>query len=239
MYLGICEDNINELERLKAVLNDYRTPDGGKTRFTCFTSGIELISSMENNAYDALILDILMPGLTGMEAARDIRAVNETVPIVFLTSSPEFAVESYRVNAYDYLLKPVEQAGLCKVLNKIYCETASTEDSLLIETPKSLFKLAFGSIEFVEVRNRTVLFHTADGEERSVPGRLSDFEDLLLTRSEFFKAHRSYIVNFNLVKSLEQKDFVTLSGKKVPVSRNLIKDAHDLFVKHLHTSLRA
>ncbi len=240
MYIGICEDNLKELERLEAVLRDYRTPDGRELRYQCFKSSFELISAMEKNAYDALIMDILMPGLNGMEAAHDIREHNESIPIIFLTSSPEFAVESYRIKAYDYLLKPVDADRLYNTLNSLYIGLLRTaEEVLAIETPRAVYSLAFNTIEFLEVNNRTLTFHTSDGGEKSVTGRLSDFEERLLSHPGFYKVHRSFIVNFDLMQTLEGNSFVSLSGKIVPISRLLAKNVHDEFIRRLHTNMRA
>ncbi|MCR5521528.1 MAG: LytTR family DNA-binding domain-containing protein [Lachnospiraceae bacterium] len=239
MNIGICEDNKIELEKLEAVLGGYKTPDGGRLCYQCFKSSFELISSMEKNAYDALIMDILMPGLNGMEAAHDIRVHNEAVPIIFLTSSPEFAVESYSVMAYDYILKPVDPTRLYATLNRIYSDLGINPDTLSIETPKAIFRLSYNSIDFVEVSNRTLTFHLTDGSDRSVTGRLSDFEDRLLSRPGFCKVHRAFIVNLDFMRSLESKEFISLSGKSIPISRNLTKEVHDAFVKRLHDNLRS
>ena len=75
---------------------------------------------MQKENYDVLLLDIIMPGLNGIGAAREIRENDRSIPIIFLTSSPEFAVESYRVRAFDYLLKPVNGEELFRSLDNIY-----------------------------------------------------------------------------------------------------------------------
>ncbi|MCR5830155.1 MAG: LytTR family DNA-binding domain-containing protein [Lachnospiraceae bacterium] len=238
MFIGICEDNKKELERLENLLRDYRTPGGNEIRFRSFAGSFDLIDSMSVNAYDALILDILMPGQSGVDAARDIRVRDQAIPIVFLTSSPEFAVESYRVNAYDYILKPVVKDRLYETLDRIYGIIASSEELLSVDTPKSVFRIAYNTIEFIEVNNRTITFHTSDGKEKSVSGHLFDFEEVLVSRPEFLKVHRSFVVNLNLMKSLENKEFTALSGKTVPISRNLVTEVRDSFVKHLHGTIR-
>ncbi len=73
---------------------------------------MDLLASMERENYDLLFLDVLMPGLSGIQAAREIRQKNENIKIVFLTSSPEYAVESYSVQATNYLLKPATEERL-------------------------------------------------------------------------------------------------------------------------------
>lgn len=104
MVVAICDDDLRELSILRTYLEEYRTPLGEHLILDSFQNGVGLIQALKSKQYDLLIIDILMPVMTGMEAAQEIRINNDYTPIIFLTSSPEFAVESYRVRAYDYLV---------------------------------------------------------------------------------------------------------------------------------------
>ena len=93
---------------LLSFLEEYRLTRDGSLTYDIFTNATDLLETIPVHHFDLLLLDILMPGITGMDAAREIRQTNSTIPIIFLTSSSEYAVESYRVNAADYLLKPLD-----------------------------------------------------------------------------------------------------------------------------------
>ena len=239
MKIAICEDNTRQQNILTAALDAYRTPDGEHVQYDVYPNGLELLASKNTHLYDVLLLDILMPGFTGIETAKEIRESNEKIPIIFLTTSQEFAVESYRVHAFDYLMKPVDQKALFATLDKAYAMTETTlEKSIMLQTPKAIYVLSLSQIEFVEVSNRTLSFHLIDGTIKSISGRLSDYENTLLNYPEFLKIHRSYIINMDLMKALKQKSFITLTGNEVPISRNLLPVIQKRYIEHLHSAIR-
>lgn len=239
MKIAICEDDTTQQNILTAALDSYRTPAGEHVQYDVYRNGLDLLASINTHPYDVLLLDILMPGFTGIETAREIRESNEKIPIIFLTTSQEFAVESYRVHAFDYLMKPVDQNALFETLDRAYAVTESTlEKSILIQTAKAVYVLSLSQIEFVEINNRTLSFHLIDGTVKSISGRLSDYEDALLRHPEFLKIHRSYIINMDLMKALNQKSFITLTGNEVPISRNLLPAIQKRYIEHLHSAIR-
>lgn len=239
MKIAICEDDTTQQNILTAALDSYRTPAGEHVQYDVYRNGLDLLASINTHLYDVLLLDILMPGFTGIETAREIRESNEKIPIIFLTTSQEFAVESYRVHAFDYLMKPVDQKTLFETLDRVYAVTESTlENSIMVQTAKAVYVISLSQIEFVEINNRTLSFHLIDGTVKSIAGRLSDYEDALLKHPEFLKIHRSYIINMDFMKGLNQKSFITLTGNEVPISRNLLPAIQKRYIEHLHSVIR-
>ncbi|MGN0306222.1 MAG: LytR/AlgR family response regulator transcription factor [Lachnospiraceae bacterium] len=239
MKIAICEDDTRQQNILTAALDSYRTPAGEYIQYDVYPNGLELLASKTIQLYDILLLDILMPGFTGIQTAREIRETNEKIPIIFLTNSQEFAVESYRVHAFDYLMKPIDQKALFKTLDKAYAMTETTlEKSIILQASKAIYVLSLSQIEFVEVSNRTLSFHLIDGTVKSITGRLSDYENTLLSHPEFLKIHRSYLINMDLMKALKQKSFITLTGDEVPISRNLLHIVQKQYIEHLHSAIR-
>ena len=148
MKLAICDDNKNQLHSIAQMLERYVTPEGEKVRYDLYGNALDLVSNLPSGRYDALLMDILMPGLNGIEAARDIRQINEDIPILFLTSSPEFAVDSYRVHAFDYLMKPVDEAELFKGLNRIFAiKKELVSHMLTIQNAKELHVISLSQLE--------------------------------------------------------------------------------------------
>lgn len=239
MKIAICEDDTRQQNILTAALDSYRTPADEYIQYDVYPNGLDLLASKTIQLYDILLLDILMPGFTGIQTAREIRETNEKIPIIFLTNSQEFAVESYRVHAFDYLMKPIDQKALFKTLDKAYAMTETTlEKSIILQASKAIYVLSLSQIEFVEVSNRTLSFHLIDGTVKSITGRLSDYENTLLSHPEFLKIHRSYLINMDLMKALKQKSFITLTGDEVPISRNLLHIVQKQYIEHLHSAIR-
>lgn len=239
MKIAICDDNTTQLNILTAALDSYCTPAGEHVQYDVYHNGLDLLESLHTHHYDVLLLDILMPGFTGMDAAKEIRQSNEDIPIIFLTTSQEFAVESYRIHAFDYLMKPVNQEALFETLDRAYAGAAiALEKTITLQTAKAIYVLSLSQIEFVEINNRTLSFHLIDDSVKSILGRLSDYEDSLLKHPEFLKIHRSYIINMDFMKALEQKSFITLTGHEVPISRNLLPTIQKHYIEHLHSAIR-
>ena len=180
-----------------------------------------------------MLLDILMPGVTGMDVAKEIRRSASEIPIIFLTSSREFAVESYRVSAEDYIMKPARKDEIFPALDKQLKKFVLEDSYLTLKTGNGIVKLSFSQIVYVEVINRTVQFILANGEVQDVYGYLADYEELLLSDPLFYKPHRSYVVNLRQVTVLDKKGFVTIVGKTVPVARDAFAKAKAAYMKYL------
>lgn len=231
--IAVCDDNISELTRVAALLGQYREAHAPALHYDVFQSAMELLEAMRQTAYDVLILDILMPGVTGMQAAREIRSFDEAAHIVFLTSSPEFAVESYAVDADSYLLKPCTAEKLFPVLKKLLQRVGQPEQALTLVRHGSVTRLPLARLEVLEICNKKLQFHLEDGSVWEMPGALSDHEAALLNRPEFIKVHRAYIVNMDHIQSLDTHEAVTYAGQHVPVSRLLQAQVREEYLHYL------
>lgn len=219
MRIAICDDDNKDLLQIASLLESYRNSRKVQLSYVSFQNAMDLLASMDIRDYDLILLDMLMPGINGMEAAREIRERNSRVQIVFLTSSPEYAVESYSVRAYYYILKPASEEKFFLILDKLMDDFRKPEDALLLKTQSSVFSLPYGKMEYIEVSAKKLYFYLTDGSMREVTGKLADYEQALLKRPGFMKVHRSYLVNLQWVKELHQGELITVSGRHVPVSR--------------------
>lgn len=219
LKIAICDDDPKDLLQIVSLLESYRHDRKADFYYVSFENATELLASMDRWAYDLLLLDILMPGVSGMQAAREIRQRDSRAEIVFLTSSPEYAVESYSVRAHYYLLKPVTEEKLFPILDRLASDFKKPEDALRITTQGNVFNLPYRKIECVEVIAKKLYFYLIDGSSREISGSLADFEQLLLRKSGFIKVHRSYIINLQWVQELRQREIITAAGRRVPVAR--------------------
>ena len=119
----ICDDSSLVTRQITEYLHAYMQTIPTSLQLYSFSDGHSLISSFQKgNDFDICFLDILMPGFSGMETAREIRHFNTHTRIIFLTSSPEYALESYEVRAYDYILKPVTPERMNRLMNEVLKE---------------------------------------------------------------------------------------------------------------------
>ena len=235
LKIAVCDDSRELLEKVEKDLHEYENVRNTPVTVHTYTNAMELLDGLKKTDYDILILDIIMPGFTGMQAAHEIRKFNEEIKIIFLTSSKEFAIESYSVGAYYYLLKPVLKEKLFSVLDKVVSEITSKQESCVIYTHMGIVNIPFARIECLEVYNKHLVFHLSDGSTKETRGALTDYENVFLERKEFLKIHRSYILNMDYIHSIEAGEIATYSGKRFPVSRLLAKDIKEHYMNYMFT----
>ena len=235
LKIAVCDDSRELLEKVEKDLHEYESVRNTPVTVHTYTNAVDLLDGLKKTDYDILILDIIMPGFTGMQAAHEIRKFNEEIKIIFLTSSKEFAIESYSVGAYYYLLKPVLKEKLFSVLDKVVSEITSKQESCVIYTHMGIVNIPFARIECLEVYNKHLVFHLSDGSTKETRGALTDYENVFLERKEFLKIHRSYILNMDYIHSIEAGEIATYSGKKFPVSRLLAKDIKERYMNYMFT----
>ena len=234
MRIAVCDDDEGELRRLSTLVGEYALGRERDVACDAFAGAAELIAQVGRRRYDAVLLDIMMPGLDGVEAAREIRAQDADIAIVFLTSSREYGPESYEVGALFYALKPVKEETLYALLDKaLYLRERRPEASLLVASRGGGTRIAYMRIEYVEVVDKSVYFHLVDGSVYEARGTLAAFEEQLLADACFVKPHRSYIVNLRHVSLMENGGLRTGSGVGVPVSRNLYAEVKRAYLDYL------
>lgn len=241
MKIALCEDEKIYIERILDLLKRYHTPDGENVDCDVYQNAVDLVENMQKENYDVLLLDIIMPGLNGIGAAREIRENDRSIPIIFLTSSPEFAVESYRVRAFDYLLKPVNGEELFRSLDDIYAlKQSKKRDGLTVNLSKKggIITISFEEIVYLEVNNKTLSFHLLNGKCMEVNGRISDYENIFLSRKNYLKPHRSFVVNIDYMKSYDHKCFIAITGESIPVARTNAKEVQNRYMEYLHEMIK-
>lgn len=233
MYIALCDDQAEELDALTGLLHTWEAEHGTHLRWQAFRSASELLDAARTERFTLYLLDVLMPGMDGMEAAREIRCFDAAADIVFLTTSPGFAYESYGVRALEYLLKPIRAKLLFPVLDRLYLREQKPQEGLTIKTGSTIVRVPFSALTYVEVNGKHLYFNLNDGQVREVSGAMKDYEDLLLTRPEFMRIHRSYIVNMLQIEELSPAGVRTFSGRDLPVSRLLYPQLQKDYMKLL------
>jgi len=233
MYIAVCDDQIEELEILASLLDQWQKERQTALRVKVFRNAAELLDAARRERFTMYLLDVMMPGTDGLEAAREIRGFDAAADIVFLTSSPGFAYESYSVRALDYLLKPIRAEMLFPLLDRLSLREQKPQEGLKLKCGSTLIRVLFSQLSYVEVNGKHLHFNLTDGSVHEVFGTLREYEALLLGRPEFMRIHRSYIVNMFQAAELSQAGVRTFSGKNLPVSRLLYPQLQKDYMKLL------
>lgn len=234
MRIAVCDDDEREVSRIGKLITEYQISREEFIECHYFTNSIDFLCELRGGEYDLVLMDILMPGTNGIKAAQEIRELDKNVRIIFVSASPEFAVESYSVGAYYYLLKPIAEDSFFALLDKIGGElSAQVEQGFIVKSREGIVRIAFASLAYVEVINKTVFFHLVDGSVREATATLADFEEKLLSRAEFLKTHRSYLVNLGYIQAIDINRVIMKNGNIVPVSRQRRSQVQDAYMNFL------
>lgn len=232
--VAFCDDDISALNKMQGFLDQYCRERSWEITRTVFRSPAELLAVMEQGTrFDVLFLDILMPSQNGIEAAAKIRNYDTNVKIVFLTNSPEFAVQSYTVKAYFYQLKPIREDAFFRVMDGVLEECRQEQGSaLILRCGGAITRIEPERLEFCEVIHRTLLFHLNSGKVMESTGSLDELGRCLAPCGCFLRVHRSYIVNLNYVKNISCRGVTMTSLTEIPIPRGKYNEIKDAFLAY-------
>lgn len=200
-----CDDDVAFLDRLHRMIDRWSTETGTAVDVALVTRGEDLLARHAASRADT------------------------AVRLVFLTSSPEFALESYEVRAFDYLLKPVTYERLAQLLDELSSMRPAATDELVIKTSFGYHALRLSDIEYAEARNKHVVFHLRDGRDIEALESFRSVEDRLEQNAVFFKCHRSYQVNLRNIDHFDRTDIIMRSGACIPLSRSCKQGFQDAY----------
>ena len=239
IHIAICDDSKQERQILAALFKRYQELHATPLQIHIFQNGFSLLDAIDQGKrFDITILDILMPGENGIEIARNIRASGTDTEIIFLTSSPEYAVDSYEVKAQNYLLKPVTEEKFFASIDSILAELdeQDTASFIIYTTEKQYSRIRVSSLVYGEVTHRTITLHLADQTMISAVMTFTEFQDILKAYPNFIYPHRSYAVNMNYIQYVTKSDIILTDGQKIPLSRNNYTKISEQFLNFAYTN---
>lgn len=210
LAIKVIENYINRIDFLK-LEGSYR-------------SAIDAFNHLGKDDIDLLFLDIQMPQLTGIEF---LRTLSQAPQIIFTTASREHAVESYELNALDYLVKPIAFERFLMAVRKMISEPSPSSTPLssselinsfiYLKAENKVFKILFKNILYVESFKDYIVLHTQQGEALTSYQSLSHLEKSL-PEEDFLRIHRSYLINLEHIHSFSSS-FIHIADKELPIGR--------------------
>lgn len=227
MRIALCDDEKSFHETAAALLKQYRKTRPSDTfTLSLFSSGDELLDyTLEHGAFDLYILDVLMSGQNGIETATALRDRNDRGIIIYLTASPDFAIESYNTDALHYLLKPVTQEQFFTVMDKAMERFAKIQsETVFIKTANALRILPVSDILYAERVERCVCYYLSDNTAVTgitFNGTFQNAVAPLLGFDSMLPVGASFVVNLSHVSELTKSALVMHGGRHVPVPRRM------------------
>jgi DNA-binding LytR/AlgR family response regulator len=212
----------------------------GREDVSCFhyADGEEIIRSFNNGfELDAVFLDIEMKNVDGMEAAKRIRAFNKDIPIVFMTSHTEMAMDGYEVQAFRFLGKPVEREKLRQTLQDLEKKLKVDEKIVLVKDGEQIVN-SISALIYVEASNNSTRFVFT---RQTVELRMKFKEACELVDNSskaFYKCHRSYYINLGRVKKMAAAEVTMDNGQVLPVARSASAEAKQKLFEYVRRTGR-
>lgn len=231
---AFCDDDVSLLRQTIGFLDRYCREKNRNIIHSAFRSAWDLLAEIERGTrFDLLFLDILMPGQNGIDAAAEIRGYDSNVKIIFLSSSAEYAVQSYQVGAYYYQLKPLGWEGFSQVMDSALekCEN-ERKNGLLLRSKSGIVSLDLEHLEYCEVIHRTLLFHLTSGKVLESAGSMDELSRLLSDRGCFLRIHRSYLIHLGYVRSISYRAVTMSSLTELPIPRGKYNEIKDAFLEY-------
>lgn len=225
----VCEDDRLEQKRLLRLIEkcDY------DVSVRVCANAEELLGAFIPGKYDLFISDILLDdGMTGVEVTKNIREKDANIPVVFTTSSVDYALEGYRLGVLKYIEKPVEIQAIEDTL-KMVSDFKRSGAKIKVDGEKVLENVLISDISFVEQNGHTTIFHLKDGSTVSHRLKMDDVA-AQLEEEYYFRCHKSYIVNLNCVKVFNKELllFELEDGSCAYIRREHLKEAGLLYEKY-------
>jgi two-component system response regulator LytT len=241
LKIAICDDHPGDLAALQDLLEQYRAEKAVPLAITAYRSGESLLADIQENGatYALLLLDVLMEGLTGIDTAVRLREGGCHTPLAFLTTTRDYAVESYGVKALDYLLKPVDTTRLQALLDSLL-DSPKNHPWLLLHVHGNVCHCFYSDILFFESLDHCIYLHQKNNGTLRCAETLAALETALADDPRFYRCHKSYLINFDYVDYIDYTEdaFVFTTGEHVPYRiRERRKIADDYYRYLLRKSL--
>ena len=227
MQIALCDDEKTYHETIKELIRQYKQlhPDRSLS-LSSFASGKALLNHVdEYGGFDLYILDCIMPKMNGIELGSALRKRDDAGILLYLTTSPDFALNSYRVDAFDYLLKPVDQNLFFQSLDKAYRSFSQImQEVVSVKTADSIRMIPVYDIRYAERIEKQIYYYLTDNTVISSITFNSSFQNAvadLLTHKGMLLVGSSYVVNLSHVTEVTKSDLILTGNLHVPVPRRM------------------
>lgn len=228
MNIAICDDETAFHKELKNVLCLYGRDRNIEIYTYCFSNGADLIKSTE--LFDVIFMDYEMSGLDGIETAEIIRSNNDSTTIIFLSAYPDIVFNTFAVNTFRFLKKPLEPKKLYEALDD-YRDSVDTDELLIIRTHEKTFSIRHSDIIYAEAKSKHTIVRTTKAYVE-ISKCLGEIEDVL-PKEKFCRVQKSFVVNFNHIDSYDKSHILLDNGEKALLGSKYYSDFKTEFLNFI------
>lgn len=232
--IAVCDDQVDIIEKITEYISMYQ--------FHCeydvdtFLSGKELLQSDKH--FDLIFLDVEMPEQDGIQTAKDLRIRDKNVSFIYVTNYSEYAISTFSVHPFDFVLKPINSKKILKVIDD-YVEYKKKSDVTALIELKGVTRDVVMNIhdiiyfEYFDNRRMHVITNRSTFD---IKGSLSDFIEKTAEYG-FYSPHKSFLVNFEYINTIEKGYIHMSNGEDVPIAQKKYNELKQLLYKYFHRSI--
>lgn len=238
---AFCDDDPLMIQEINTLFDQYCAEQDQEIVCTVFHSPLELLAEIEKGThFDILFLDVIMPGQNGINVAREIRQNDQTVKIIFLTSSDEFAVESYTVDAFFYYVKPIRAEVFRRLMDSAISQCEKEKrGSLILRCKGGITRIDLEKLVYCEVIGRTLVFHLKSGIDLESIGSLDELSAELAQYGGFLRPHRSFLINMEYIQSISYKAITLDNMEKIPIPHGKCSEIKKQYLEYMYNRKQA
>lgn len=213
----IIEDEIETAEKFRLIVERFFYEEKINTKIDLFDNANLFLNNYTSDI-DLIFMDINLPGINGMDAASKLRTIDNNVILIFTTSLEQYALKGYSVNAFDYLLKPVNFYTLALTLKRALPRLKDNEKYIVVtDNKRTINNIKISNIKYIEVDNHLLKIHLDGGQIIESYDSLKKYQEILKDNS-FSLCNRCYLINLKYVSAIDKND-VIIDNEKLIISR--------------------
>lgn len=230
LWIAVCDDEVMECNRIAKKIGEMLAKMKVRCTIKQFYNGRELLQS--SDSFDLIFLDIIMGEMDGMRTAHLVRQRAYDKMLIFISSSREYVFDAYEVEAFQYLLKPIEEEKLRRVLQKaVFRMESRLREFIIINRERQKKKLFLDDIFYFEIRGRLIDVH-GTGDIFSYYGQIGVLEKDLDGKG-FFRCHKSYLVNLKYVDVYNRQEMVLDNGERIVIAKRRYEEFCQEILKYM------
>ncbi|NMP36553.1 MAG: response regulator transcription factor [Clostridiales bacterium] len=227
MYrIAVCDDEPVFVGQISKMTEDILSAQGESCEIYKYSSAAELKTALEKepNAFDIVLLDILLGNVNGIKFTEYLRDTGNRVPVIFISSSKDYILDAYCAEPVGYVMKPVDRAKLREALKRAVQRLKPA--AVVVDSPSATVSFNLQDVLYIEVFNKNLLLHMLNGTITELSKSLSSVCENL-PQDRFVKCHRCYVVALSSVLSIKRYEITLKNNAKIPVSKACYKTVQE------------
>ena len=221
--IAVVDDRRHDTEKLQKAIHKWFSEnhyhDHTLKNITCFSNGEAVLRDFMPGKFNIVFMDIIMDGMNGIETSKKLRELDPQLIIIFITTSSEYAFETFPVHPFDYIMKPFQCERIYQVLSEAIRVIDAPDPIITVRVSRSVYKIRQRSISAVIANDHTVEIVMSNGNSHLCSMAFREFEDMLRDSANFLECNRGVIINMDYVLSLNiEKNTINMKdGMNFPI----------------------